>query len=323
VDRPRRRHRRPRRDHRRHRDLPLPHRDPGRRRHDRRRPRSHDRPDEPGRPRLNRIDPPPLENSVGHDIKVAPVNVAISPDGRHIAYTYSHYSCPVGTICAVRSVTGYTRADRLTDPEPYGTSYLDDPYWLTDTRTVQGGGTGITVNLQDLGHDTVQWFSDYDTGAEAEDLSDPAVSVQAGLYAAVRGYDETTHIAWYDLNGDPLTGAPPAAPSRKCVTSYDETLSDPTFSADGTVLAWAEGEDVWATTDPTRCDHQPQVWLRDASEPSFSPARYVVPAPHNTARPTYRVTRADRGHRLAVAVTARGTGGTTRVVSTAVTVRNR
>lgn len=316
---------------------------------------------------LNRMDPPPLTNSVSHPIDGVPVSVAVSPDGKHVAYTFVGYDCPVGASCGERFATGFTRADRLTDAEQYGTSYYNDPSWLSNSRTVQGGGSGITVNLQDLGKDPVRWFADSDTSADWEDwedLSDPAVSPDGRFYAGVRAYGATTHIAWYSLNGNPVNGPAPSAPSRKCVTSADPSLGGPVFSADGGVLAWEEGDDVWATTDPGSCTHQPQVYLTDASMPSFSRAGYSVPAPENVAKPsvkgtakvgktltaragswttgatgyryqwlrdgkavrgatrsTYRLVKADRGHRVAVTVTASGPGGSAKATSGAVRVR--
>jgi predicted trehalose synthase len=45
------------------------------------------------------------------------VDVAISPDGSKIAYTFVSYSCPVGASCGARYATGYTAADHLTPPE--------------------------------------------------------------------------------------------------------------------------------------------------------------------------------------------------------------
>ncbi|GAA5150526.1 hypothetical protein GCM10023340_27840 [Nocardioides marinquilinus] len=234
---------------------------------------------------LNRLDPPAIEDSTGYPLKTNLTDTAVSPDGRHVAYTYAHHSCAPGAGCYYRSVTGFTRADRLTDPAQYGESYYDAPAWISDTRTVQGGGGGVTVNLQDLGSDPVRWFSDVETGGGGDDLYDPAVSTAAGLYAAVRGYGAGTHIAWYDLTADPTRGTP-SAPAIKCATSDDPSLGSPTFSADGGVLAWQEGRDVWATSDPSRCDHQPRVWLTNASDPAFSAARYTVPAPELVARPT-------------------------------------
>jgi hypothetical protein len=55
---------------------------------------------------LNTIDPPALTNSVGHPVDGPPVDVAISPDGGRIAYTFVGYECPTGASCGARSATG-------------------------------------------------------------------------------------------------------------------------------------------------------------------------------------------------------------------------
>lgn len=45
---------------------------------------------------LNRIDPPTLHNSAGAPMNGTPVDVAISPNGRTIAWSYVGHSCPIG-----------------------------------------------------------------------------------------------------------------------------------------------------------------------------------------------------------------------------------
>ena len=67
---------------------------------------------------LNRIDPAPLTNSVSRSVDGPPVDVAISPDGRRIAYTFVGYECPVGSSCGARSATAYTAADPLHGARP-------------------------------------------------------------------------------------------------------------------------------------------------------------------------------------------------------------
>ena len=43
---------------------------------------------------LNRLDPPTLMNSVSHPMDGVPVDVAISPDGTKVAYSFYGYECP-------------------------------------------------------------------------------------------------------------------------------------------------------------------------------------------------------------------------------------
>ena len=100
---------------------------------------------------LNRIDPDPLTNSVGHPVDGPPVDVAISPDGKRIAYTFTGYECPVGASCGARSATSYTAADHYTLPVFSGSTYFRDTSWVTNSRTLQFGGYGSQVNLHDVG----------------------------------------------------------------------------------------------------------------------------------------------------------------------------
>ena len=55
---------------------------------------------------LNRLDPPTLTNSVSHPQDGVPVDVAISPDGTRVAYSFYGYECPVGASCGARTTTG-------------------------------------------------------------------------------------------------------------------------------------------------------------------------------------------------------------------------
>ena len=62
---------------------------------------------------LNRLDPPALMNSVSHPMDGVPVDVAISPDGTKVAYTFYGYECPVGASCGARTTTGIIPSDRF------------------------------------------------------------------------------------------------------------------------------------------------------------------------------------------------------------------
>ena len=62
---------------------------------------------------LNRLDPPTLTNSVSHPMDGVPVDVAISPDGTKVAYTFYGYECPIGVSCGARTTTGIIPSDRF------------------------------------------------------------------------------------------------------------------------------------------------------------------------------------------------------------------
>jgi hypothetical protein len=83
---------------------------------------------------LNELDPPTLMNSVSHPMDGVPVDVAISPDGTKIAYTFYGYECPVGASCGARTTTGIIPSDRFSATAVYGTSYFRTPSWVTNSR---------------------------------------------------------------------------------------------------------------------------------------------------------------------------------------------
>jgi hypothetical protein len=195
---------------------------------------------------LNVIDPPPLINSVSHPVDGVPVDVAISPNGKLVSWTFVSYECPVGASCGARAATGYTTADRLTDPKKHGSTYFSDPSWIGNSRTLQSGGYGSQVNIHDLGAgEPVHWFDDSDYAENSTDLGDAELSPNGRRLAAVRGYGESTHIIWYSVNGNALSGPPPAVPTHECVTGELEGLAGPTWSPDSESLAWQEPDGIW------------------------------------------------------------------------------
>lgn len=233
---------------------------------------------------LGSIDPLPLTNSLGHSMDGTPVDVAISPDGQHIAYSFTGFQCDRVAGCATRTATGVTRADVATDPREIAVSHRDAATWITTDRLLLGGGGGIDVHLQSLRGAESRWFGDSDTGEggwDFEDLSDPTLSPDGRLLAAIRGYGDSTHVFWYDVPEDPRTTTAPATPTRKCRTDQTPTLGSPTFSAGGTLAFEAYG-DIYATADPRDCASPIEVLVADARQPSFSDWTYSVPPPRDT-----------------------------------------
>ena len=93
---------------------------------------------------LNRLDPPALMNSVSHPMDGVPVDVAISPDGTKVAYTFYGYECPVGASCGARTTTGIIPSDRFASTPEYGTSYFHSPSWATNTASSTRAATAAT-----------------------------------------------------------------------------------------------------------------------------------------------------------------------------------
>lgn len=235
---------------------------------------------------LNRIDPPTMLDSAGDPIDGPPISVAISPDGSRIAYTMADYACPVAADCDTRTVTAYTAADHLTPPDAAGTTYLRNPSWISNTRTLQFGGFTHQVDIHDVGQPSdVHWFDDYDVvgQADATDLGDGELNPQGTRLALVRGYGSDSSIVWYDVSGNALSGAPPPAPSPFCGTGGEEGLRGPTWSPDGQSLAFADPAGIWVKPSAGVCDDpQPALAVPGGSQPDWGPAN-VNPSPRSSA----------------------------------------
>jgi hypothetical protein len=217
------------------------------------------------------IDPPSLVNSVSHAMDGTPVDVALSPDGETIAYTFVSASCPVAASCGARAATGYVSA--AGSPLP-GNLYLSNPSWVGNSRTLVFGGYLSQVNTHDLGaSDAVHWFDDYEIVGQTDstDLGDGELSVQGDKLALVRSYGADTHIAWYTTNGSAL-------PAPQCATGRLEGLYGPTWAPDGQSLAWGEPDGVWVKPSALDCTVQPSLVIPGATEPDWGPAGVGAPA---------------------------------------------
>ncbi|WP_028642254.1 hypothetical protein [Nocardioides sp. URHA0020] len=302
---------------------------------------------------LNRMDPPSLPSSVGSPINGNIRDLAISPNGALVAYTYTEWLSPSGASSGFRSATGYTSATHLTDPKPRGTTYFNAPSWVGNARTLQGGGLGSHVMIDDLGRARPKhWFDDGDIYAASTDLGQPELSPDGRHLAALRGYNEGTSIIWYRVNGNARRGAAPADPTPLCEV-IAPGVSHPTWAPDSDSLAWAESDGIWSRSDAEDCSVPSRRIVPGGSEPDWSGAPLKAPVDriHNVKRPVvsgtarlgkvltssagrwsprsvrvtyrwlrngkaikgadgrrHRVTRADRGRRIQVVVTARKSG---------------
>ena len=226
---------------------------------------------------LNRLDPPTLMNSVSHPMDGTPVDVAISPDGTKVAYTFYGYECPVGASCGARTTTGIIPSDRFS-ASAETTSYFRSPSWATNSRILNSGGYGSHVNIQDLGTEPFNWLTDQET-----DLGDAELTRAGDKLVAVRGYDASTHIVWYSVTGDALSGPKPPNPTAICLTGEQAGFDQPTWAPDGNQVAWTEPDGIWIHRDAAGCTtQQPTLVLPGGSEADWGPAN-VNPGPRETA----------------------------------------
>jgi WD40-like Beta Propeller Repeat len=176
-----------------------------------------------------------------------PVDLAFSPDGSKIAYTYVAYSCPVASSCGtIQRSTFYTDANvtTATPIETYGNQYsVGSPSWVTNTRTLVSGGAGSQVAIDDLGpgdYSQKAWMT------PAADMGDPEVSRDGKHLATTFDYGENTVVAFFSVNGNVATETPPAQPDAVANTAKDAQNSDPTWSPDGWGVAYHSSKGIEA-----------------------------------------------------------------------------
>lgn len=238
---------------------------------------------------LTTMDPPALTNTLGHFVDGVPVDVAISPNGQLIAYTFVGYESGLA-----RFATGYTAADRLTPASQIGQTYFWDPSWIGNGRTLQTGGYDSQVMIHDLGTEPVHWWDDHEWAENDTDLANSELSPDGTLVAATRGVAENSHILTAKVSGNPQTGRPPV-PDYACVFGIGEALAldDPTWAPDSKRLAWTEpGRGVYATSDASGCG-DPYLLIAGGSEADWSPAGLSAPVvgPPSTARKALHVSK--------------------------------
>jgi hypothetical protein len=229
---------------------------------------------------LNRMDPPPLLNTVSHQVDGAPAGVAISPDGSKIVYSLVDVQCPIAVpSCSARPATAITPADHMA---PVGNAYTFGSSWVTNTRVLTFAGYGHQVNTFDYGQqEDVHWFDDQDLVGQGNstDQSDGEVNRQGTYVATIRGYGGNRSVMWLPFSGDVATGSRAAGtlgvpdPDRGCVTGTLTEIAGPTWSPSGTSLAWYEEGAIHVWDDVSRCSNgSSRPVIAGGSEPDWGPA---------------------------------------------------
>ncbi len=223
---------------------------------------------------LAQFSPPTATDSTGHVIQDVPQQVAISPNGQMIAYVYSQPSCPPAGPCGVRQEMLYSAPDHTTPVATYGEqTNLTNPSWIDNNRVLAFGGHFHQVNVDSPGggnDDAAYWFDDPGN----EDISDGELSRQGDRLAFVRSYGPGTHIAVYHVSA----GVGGATPVAACFTGTDPSLAGPSWSPDGTKLAFQDSQGIEVMPIPSVLDGDcpgaatSSVVLPGASAPDWGPA---------------------------------------------------
>jgi hypothetical protein len=216
-----------------------------------------------------------LKDSTGHSTAGAPADVALSPDGKRIAYVMTSLSCDLTIDCGARATVGVVASTGKGVVTKAGTFGGSEPHWVTNTRLMLHGGYGSQNRVFDLGApDSWNWFDDHDihTGdLESTDLSDGTLSRDGRWFAAIRGYDATKTVAWYAVNGSILSGDNPGAPEERCITNADERINDPSLAPDGSGFAVGDSEGIQVVRGLDDCASTFVNVAPGGSEPDWGP----------------------------------------------------
>jgi hypothetical protein len=209
------------------------------------------------------------------------IDARISPDGALVAYwfvtTVSDPSCAF-CVNAVSQVL-FSHPDRFTNYDEIGTPDTGGwPSWIGSSAVTVNTGSATQYFFR-IGTDNTaqEWFTDPALTGLIRTLLDPEVAPTGDRLAVVEGDNqETIRIAR-------MTGPPPAAPTlanSPCGGLAGPTgkFVDPTWSSDGRLLAWQEGDGIWTVGVPQALDSctgfttPPALRIPGATSPDLSPA---------------------------------------------------
>jgi hypothetical protein len=266
-----------------------------------------------GRP-LHTITTPTTKSGDGGTFAPRPVNLSFSPDGSKIAYSYVASSCPPASSCGTTQVSTYYTDANVTQATPvavYGDQFsVGHPEWVTNSRTLVFGGYGRQVAIDDLGpgeYDSQPWM------VPNGDMGDGEVTRDGTRLAVTSDYGANKTIAFFAVKGDVKTTVP-AYPDLVCsFTNTDERYADPTWSPDGTGIAWESSAGITASrftkfAAGDGCELPTDMSVsRTGSQPDWGPANppaaaYVAPAPQPAPAPASAPAPAPNGAATSLAI---------------------
>jgi len=203
-----------------------------------------------------------------------PIDARVSPDGQRVALTYT-YS---GGILE----SGFRLFLSPVDHRVLSTTFADlgdymNGFWLGDDQVgVFPIGMSWDVQFYRFAHDDlIDWFQDPEYTYGSGEIDDSGTRFAA---AATRTSDGASVIRVFSL-----PAPPPAEPEIRCdIQGPAGQFFRPTWSPDGTGLAWQEDDGIHVTRiDLSTCATQAKLVVRGGHAPDWGTA----PVPTATAQP--------------------------------------
>lgn len=207
--------------------------------------------------RLNRSGK--LLNLAGDPSGSGPLIASAAPGGSLVAYHYNN----TGSITPGLR-TALSHADRQTSNDDlFNIGGWINPSWIGDGMLLMFDGspsfTGDTLIHRIGSSGTEQWFEDSGASLSGGEVDAGVTRLAATDGASIRLYR--------------LTGPPPALPVFRCVISGGEgAYFRPTWSPDGSTLAWEQGGDIYSMpVNLDSCAGQGE-FVTSGSAPDWGPA---------------------------------------------------
>ena len=214
------------------------------------------------------------------------IDAKVSPDGALVAYwfvtTVNDPICPFCVQAANQVLLSHS--DRFTNAGEVGTPNTGGwPSWLSNDTITLGSGSPTQWYYKLGMPEAAEWFADNDVEpGNFLTLLDAEAAPSGDRLAVVRGDNQETLLLLR------MTAPPPTKPTianAMCdgFAGPNGKFVDPTWSHDGTTLAWQEGDGVWVTSIPADLSNcagfgTPALRFPGAKNPDFSPAA-INPGP--------------------------------------------